>query len=172
MKTQLKVGWDIDGVLADFGKHFLSHLNLPNHPPTDFYDERFTKNLHRVANDVQFWINIPPIIKPSDITIPIHCYCTARSIPTEVTAYWLWKHNFPTSPIFSVGEGGDKVKILKALGITHFIDDAIHNFIALNEAGIKCFLMTRSHNTHISTNLRVDTIEEFQTKIKYELQTI
>ncbi len=42
--------------------------------------------------------------------------------------------------------GKSKVKVLQGR-VDIFVDDAYHNYKELNEAGIECLLMSRSHNT-------------------------
>jgi hypothetical protein len=57
-----KVYLDIDGVIADFGTHFLNYLQIDDKtPPTTWDDPRFVQNMHRVKEDVNFWMTIPPL---------------------------------------------------------------------------------------------------------------
>lgn len=165
---------DIDGVLADFSTAFLKYFNFPNQDEAlDWDDPRFRNNFAIIANDEDFWMSIPPLVTIEDIHFPFQGYCTHRPIPTRVVEAWLEKHGFPKKPVINVGDTSDddtlikrsKVEALKEAGCELFIDDGFHNFVELNNAGIPCYLMTRSHNKRFDVgNMRIDNINEV---IKY-----
>ncbi|MCA9750027.1 MAG: hypothetical protein KC414_13035, partial [Romboutsia sp.] len=142
----MKIGLDIDGVLADFGTHFLDYLNIEDKSPAkEWDDDRFVSNFHRIMDDENFWLTIPRLIEPYSLKFKPVIYVTARSIPSEITKKWLLNNGFPDVPLISVGYNENKIDSLKDT-IDVFIDDAVHNFEELNNAGIECLLMTRSHN--------------------------
>ena len=61
--AKVRIGLDIDGVIADFGTHFLNYLDIEDKTPARCWDdERFTKNFHKIVDDERFWLTIPPII--------------------------------------------------------------------------------------------------------------
>jgi hypothetical protein len=156
-----KVFLDIDGVLNFFGEYFLDYLGIEDKtPPEKWSDSRYVDNMHRIVNDVDFWLNIPAI-DYKEIKFEVSGYCTARPIPSSVTEEWLLRNGFPKAPVYTVGLNGSKLKVLKEQGCEIFLDDAAHNFKELNDGGIKTYLLTRSHNKNIKTNLRVDSIQEF-----------
>jgi 5'(3')-deoxyribonucleotidase len=164
MHKHIRIGLDIDNVLASFSSHFFKYLELPEHPATDWEDNRIRDNFHLITNDLGFWHSMPAQVHKSEITMPIHCYCTARPIESEKTALWLLTKGFPDAEVRTVGFGGTKVEHLK--DVDFFIDDAVHNFEELNAAGINCYLYTQSHNKDYLTDKRCDNLEEFFRIIK------
>lgn len=155
----MKLGFDIDGVLAEFSGHFLNKYTPTDlSGPLHWDDERFKINFPKTYNDKEFWLSIPRMIYPQDLPLRPHCYITARPIPNEWTMEWLWKNGFPYAPLYTVGHDGSKVEVFKQSGATHFVDDALHNYDELIAAGIPCFLLTRSHNESRDTPHRVDKL--------------
>lgn len=157
---------DIDGILADFEKYFLSYLKLPAHHPTDWNDYRFRDNFSKIANDNRFWIDIPRIFDPKEFDYPIKGYVTARPIGNEVTKKWLDLNGFPEGELVNVGTGVSKVDALKGK-CDVFVDDSIYNFMELQSMCITCFLMTRPHNQKYNVgHMRVSDIKEFLQRVK------
>lgn len=152
------IGLDIDGVVADFEKHFLEYLNLDTSPATSWDDPRFRSNFHLIENDIEFWMGIPPIENIPDMDVFV--YVTARPIPSDVSELWLKNNSLPFAPVITVGVGNSKLQSLKGK-VDIFIDDNIDTFEELNAAGIDCYLMTRNHNRHYKCNKRINSLNEF-----------
>ena len=162
-----RVYLDIDGVLADFEKHFLHYLGLPLNHPTDWNDYRFRENFKRIENDEKFWSGIPAIVSPESLDYPIAGYVTARPIHDSITNQWLAGKGFPSGDMINVGSQASKVKALSGK-CDVFVDDSIYNFTELNAAGINCYLMTRPHNAKYDVGFkRVYSISEFLNKVKH-----
>lgn len=162
----MNVAFDIDGVLADFGPYFLKFLNLPPHPPKDWEDPRFVQNFWKIANNPDFWRNIPPIIDGRSIIVNPVAYVTARPISSDVTAHWLYQHGFPYAPVVTVGYGQSKINALKAHDVEVFLDDAIHNYVDCWQNDITCYLASRSHNEQYDCHgYRVKDVNDFQSKL-------
>lgn len=156
-----RIGLDIDGIVADFGVHFLNYLNIEDKSfPTKWDDDRFINNFHKIENDVEFWMTIPKLIEPSELDFKPVIYVTARPIDNKVTECWLANNGFPQAPVITVGTGGSKVQHLKNT-VDLFVDDAVHNFVQLENNGVNCLLMDRSHNQNYEVgNKRIYNINE------------
>ena len=154
------VGLDIDDVLADTITYWCEHHKCDI--PVWWHDHNFRKeNFDKVHDNKDFWLNIPPKIKPSDLNFEPVLYCTSRSIPCEWTKEWLFKNGFPDVELISVGYGESKVESLKGK-CDIFIDDRYDNFVELERNGICCYLMTAEHNKRYDVGYRrIDNIKEF-----------
>jgi hypothetical protein len=154
------VGLDIDDVLADTINYWCEHHKCDI--PVWWHDHNFRKErFDALHNDKDFWLNIPPKIKPSDLNFEPVLYCTSRSIPHEWTHEWLIKNGFPDVELISVGYGESKVESLKGK-CDIFIDDRFDNFVELEKNGICCYLMTAEHNKRYNVGYRrIDDIKEF-----------
>jgi hypothetical protein len=160
-----KIGLDIDEVLCDWVGNWTEMIGGHSERPTSWWFdrdllERFEKMKKEDKLD-EFYLSLQPLIKPEDIPFEPHCYITSRPVDTAVTERWLAKHGFPARPVFTTGVEGDKVAIAKREGVEVFVDDAWHNFKALNEAGITCFLMDAPHNRRYKVGYkRIKSLKE------------
>lgn len=143
-----KIGLDIDEVLCDWVGDWTEYRNLET-PTSWYFDREIVEEFERMrAEDKldEFYLSLRPLIRPEDIPFEPYCYITSRPVDTKVTEEWLAKNGFPARPVYGVGLGESKVDVAKEQGIDVFVDDAFHNFKALNEAGILCYLMNAPHN--------------------------
>lgn len=147
--NMLKIGLDIDEVLADWVGHW-SKLHGQEVPETWNFDRNIGEKFDKLKDNKDFWLSIPVKTKPEDIHFEPHCYITSRSIPKEWTEEWLDKNGFPTMPVYSVGFGESKVDVAKASGIDIYVDDRFENFVELNNAGICTYLFDAPHNQRYS----------------------
>jgi guanylate kinase len=157
---------DIDGVVADFNAHFLNYLNFEDKTPAKRWeDERFKNNWHLIAEDEIFWTTMPFIEENKKLinTENIRGFCTARSCPSQVTKEWFKMNGLQDIPVITVGLNGRKSDYLNQVGCELFVDDAVHNFEDLNNNGIDCYLMTRSHNLYYKTDKRINNLEILKT---------
>lgn len=167
---KIRYGLDIDGVLAEFGDHFLKYFNLPTHKESEWDDKRFTDNFHRCHNDKYFWDTIPNLGNVDVVKVmePV-IYVTARPIPNEWSMEWLWANGYPHAPVVTVGVDNSKVNALRGK-VDIFVDDNYFNFADLNKNGILCLLKTRSHNEkYLVEDKRISNLSE---ALNYELKNI
>lgn len=157
-----KFGLDIDSVLSDFTPYFLSYLGLDTTDPVHWRDPRIESNFYKIREDKDFWINMPMLNGPETLVFEPTCYITARSIPLDWTKEWLDKNGYPRAEVYSIGRHDSKVTAAKNAKIEVFLDDKFENCVELNEAGIKSYLFTASHNLKYgNVPNRVDTIDQF-----------
>lgn len=170
-----RIGFDIDGVLADFATPFTKRMGLKGPGSSAWYmsykakDPKLWKSL---LKDKKFWMGLKPLIDPDSLTFEPAVYVTARSIPQEWTEEWLETNGFPCNEVVTIegngGVHGSKVQALKDREIDIYIDDHYKHFIELNKAGIKCFLQTTPYNKrHPVGSFRVNhpnEILQFQVK--------
>lgn len=141
----LKIGLDIDEVLADWVAHWTKHHGSET-PENWNFDRNIKDKFDKLKDDKDFWLSIPVKTNPNDIHFEPHCYITSRSIPKEWTEEWLDKNGFPTMPVYSVGFNESKIDVAKRSGIDIFVDDRFENFVELNNAGICTYLFDAPHN--------------------------
>lgn len=139
-----RIGLDIDEVLADWTKAWADRFgDTPERPNSWHFDPNIRARLDLVANDSDFWLNIPRRIEPSEIPFEPHVYITARPCPSEVTAQWLIQNGFPVAPVITAES---KVQAAIDSGVEIFIDDNVRHFCELNSNGICTFLYDAPHN--------------------------
>lgn len=142
---QPKIGLDIDEVLADWVSHWCNYHNQEI-PSNWHFDRDIKSKFEALKDDKEFWLSIPPKIKPEELHFEPKCYITSRSIPREWTEEWLDKNGFSSAKVYSVGIGESKLEVAQQSGIDVFIDDCYDNFLELNKNGICTYLLTAKHN--------------------------
>ena len=152
-----KIGLDIDEVLCNWLGAWREKFNITDVPTSWFFDreirDRFKELEHHGELD-EFYSNLQPLIKPSDIPFEPHFYITSRPCSHETSVKWLDKHGFPAKPVYSVGLGQSKLEVAKEAGVEIFVDDSYDNFIALNNGGICCFLYDQPHNQRYNVGFK------------------
>lgn len=135
----MRIGLDIDGVLADFNKGYLDRFKKwPNR------DWAITRNVeHILSKEREFWLNLDVIRYPD---FEPRLYCSARVNNKRWTKQFLKNNGFPNSPLYQIpGYKLSKAKTLKGK-VDVFIEDSLKNFIDLNLNGIPCLLMDSESN--------------------------
>lgn len=156
----LRIGLDIDEVLADWVKHWCEYHNLSI--PTNWnFDRDIKDKFEALKNNKEFWLGIPVKTSPLDIPFEPACYITSRSIPTEWTEEWLNVNGFPAVPVYTVGLNKSKIEAAKEAMLDLYIDDRYDNFVELNNAGICTFLFDAPHNARYNVGYkRIKSLKE------------
>jgi len=160
----LKIGLDVDGVIADWVGLWNKQFGTTNTPNSWYFDREVKKKIEEMKksgtlND--FYLNIEPLVKPEEIPFEPHCYITSRPIPKEITEQWLDKHQFPCKQVYNVGLDESKVNIAKEAGIEIFIDDNYHNFVELNNNGVFTYLYSRPWNIRYDVgHMRINSLKD------------
>ena len=146
--SNVKIGLDIDEVLCDWVGDWTEYRGI-DRPDSWYFDRGLMDEFEAMKKKGElkdFYLSLQPLITSSEIPFEPHCYITSRPVDTAVTEEWLAKHGFPARPVFTTAVGHSKVDIALEQGLDIFVDDAYHNFQALNQAGVCCYLMDAKHN--------------------------
>jgi len=152
------VGYDIDGVLANFIKAMMDKArelgyrdDIPDHwmqwdqyRPTD--SEAYQEAWASIEWNHTWWLTAIEPFDDAKIFTDVRAYITARSVPSQLSERWLFKHDFPRADVHSVGHGNPKAGIADKTDLDLFVDDKPSTVKALNLGGIPCLLMDRPHN--------------------------
>ncbi|WP_216726083.1 dATP/dGTP diphosphohydrolase domain-containing protein [Hymenobacter siberiensis] len=140
-----RIGLDIDEVLAGFLEAYCAKYALPIPSSWAFDHSLLTRFDEIMATEPEFWHCLKPRLNPADLPFEPVVYITARPLNTGVVE-WLVKHGFPAVPAVHAQGPEGKVAACREHKIDIFVDDHYDNFVALNRAGICCYLMDAPHN--------------------------
>lgn len=160
----MKIGLDIDEVLAGWVEAWMERYDIKEVPKSWKFDplimERF--NAMRECGELdEFYLNVKSLIDPAELSFEPHCYITSRPVDNEISVEWLRRNGFPSKNVFTVPLKSSKVDAAKEAGVEIFVDDAYHNFLELNENGIKTYLFTREHNRSFDVGeLRLNSLKD------------
>lgn len=175
----LKVGIDVDGVLADFNHSFVKLvaeqtgivLNLPPKTWTYHLDNGVTPEQDKalwqfIAESRNFWSRLTTL----DGTVPflldaylLATYADLYFITTRVgvsakrqTEDWLIHHGYVNPTVIVSSKKGD---IAKGLGLSVLIDDRPENLFAVKDAQPDCctILFRAPYNAWAESDPRIDT---------------
>lgn len=193
-KTKLKIGLDLDGVVADFSQRFVELADLLygfdlkaeeqtgwqyeyNGVPLDSrYVDAIWQHIEETPN---FWMTLDTLPDSQILTekaleynlifITARGLCKGMSLEDQA-ANWLRRNYYIPNPQVIVSR--DKGKLVNALGLNAFIDDRPENCIdiANNAPNCKVFIHAAPYNTQYVSSYagitRTKNLPEFFTQLE------
>lgn len=157
----LRIGCDLDGVIANFNKGYLKRFK--KWPKYDWCVDRNVN--HILIHERDFWLNLPVIRVPD---FKPRLFCSARVNNKKWTKKYLMNLGLD-SPLYQVpGYHISKVKTLRGR-VDVFIEDSLKNFIDLNLHGIPCLLMDTPENKSWGPIARIYNLNEQEIEDCYYL---
>jgi uncharacterized HAD superfamily protein len=188
MRSQrLKIGIDLDGVVASFESRFapilsrLSHISFPlsdpNFPPVWDWPEYYgcgpaeiNAAWENVIRDPGFWVNLVPTENAAaDLERLYNLHCADHAIYFITTRVgiackqqsekWLANQGFPRATVIVSKRKGD---IAAGIELDLFIDDKWENLddVVINSPATKCYLLNKPYNQMYNVRRRVNTVGE------------
>ena len=176
----MKIGIDVDGVLADTLHSILTQLN----PTWDIAkgwkgglsDKDYDAVWEKAKTIQNFWAHLQTEVNVDNQTCALlkHVLClhdvwfitnrfeTKGTSPMKQTKYWLHSYIGVESPNVIVAK--DKGPVATILGLDYFIDDNLQNCIDVQTARptAKVFLCSMPHNADMETSTpRMKDLKEF-----------
>jgi len=181
----VRVGLDIDGVLAGFASAFVRRANEEgadffNHytewrtwEAKEVFPDTFGDIWESIADDYDFWLDEIMPLEKAHVNFPVAAYVTSRRVPSEVSAAWLDRHGFPEAPVHTVGIGESKKETLQREEIDVFVDDKVSTVVELREADIMAYLKDSPANQQAPANIpRINYLSELPGRLRPSLQVM
>ena len=136
-KHPLRIGLDIDDVLADFWNGYCRYFNTDDNPEM-LEDSIITRNVERVLKkDRNFWVNLEVVDFPNFVP---ELYCTKRVNNKAWTKEFLYVNGFPDRPVYQIhSQGKNKADLIKGK-VDIFVDDSLRNVMQCNNSGVPTLL--------------------------------
>jgi hypothetical protein len=164
--NHLRVALDLDDTIFDFERSYRIRF-----PDDEFCSYQITKNVQKLANDKDFWENLPLLERPNFIP---HLYATKRINNKLYTKNCLLKHGLPIRPIYQIySQLRNKADIIKGR-CDVLIDDSIFNVNQAIRAGLPALLIDRPNNQNGDPLFRIYSldIDEIIWAYNLELSTL
>ena len=188
----MRVGFDLDGVLYDFGDSVVRYLESIGRSYThkdeadephswDFYEHwgmdrnEFTQHCHDGADAGFIFCGgtrpgaVEAVWKVKDmgheiIVITDRQFGTTPSVSHKNTINWWNDNGFP--PYDELHFSADKTSAPTDI----FVEDKLENYVALHQAGTMCWLITRPWNMHDPDRVmwRLDDISQYPDVVEVE----
>lgn len=189
---QLRLGFDMDGVLVNFSKRFSDIANKLTGKQVDYHKqstwdfEEFTADEVDKAWEVihttpDFWMHLDPIEPPvflSDLEdkhilyfITSRVYVPGHSIEYQ-SASWVLNYKrvvYPT--VLVVPHWSQKAELIHALKLDAFIDDKPDTVNHLRSTGFNCYIYNQPYNQAVDAP-RVSKILDYVTDVEAKLGRI
>ncbi|WP_028579627.1 5' nucleotidase, NT5C type [Desulfogranum japonicum] len=178
------IGFDFDGVIADIGEAFIrlaceeyDHCGIALEQITSFHVEQCLDMPEEIVETIFLKILkdslatglIPmpgavPVLEEMSQTAPV-TIITARPIGDPVAR---WMQNYFSEEthqqirLVAMGDHDDKVRHIKELSLTCFIDDRVETCLQLREAGITSYLFAQPWNRSCTSLPRMKSWEDIR----------
>ena len=159
---KLKVGFDLDDTIFGFSEGYVKRFKkFPK------YDWAITRNVTNILiHERDFWVNLPVIRRPN---FEPKLYCSSRVNRKAWTKKAIEINDLPNSPLYQVpGYHIPKSKYIKGR-VDVFIEDSIHQWKALNLAGIPCLLIDNERNQEYGPLLKIYSLNYDEIEDTYYL---
>lgn len=165
MSSNIRIGLDIDDVLADFWESYCKYFDT-EHNPEMLEDKKITKNVYKILRyDRNFWLNLN--MKQFPDFIPT-LFCTKRINSKAWTKKWLSEYGY-NSPVYQIYlQSSNKARLIKGR-VDVFVDDSIFNMVSMNLSGVPCLLMDTPNNQQWGPVGRIYSIDKDSIIDAYEL---
>jgi 5'(3')-deoxyribonucleotidase len=189
----LRIGFDIDGVLANFSGRFCEIANKISGKSVDWRGqatwefEEFTAQEVDQTWDVihttqDFWLKLDPL-EPSAILRDVEEQHTPFFITSRVpvagqsierqTQKWLNWHKFLGCPtVLVVPHWSQKKALIKDLKLDSFIDDKPDTVEQLYAADVNCYIYDQPYNKQVACAPRVKSILDYIKNVEDRLGRI
>ncbi len=163
----MKVGLDIDGTLTKTFELFIKELrelgfllsDTPEHKgtsysdytlgciPSEYYRRWYAENFLRLRRLYAIQPGVQDALQNSPHTfVAVTNRCTINgSCPSTLS--WIQEHSLPISQVFFTQ---NKVAVCKQQCIDIFVEDTVHNALALAKEGIPVLLINAYYNQNVS----------------------
>lgn len=157
----MRIGLDIDDVLADFMGAYKKYFNTEKYPNM-LKDNVITKNVQQVLKkDKNFWLGLPVINVPD---FQPTLYCTKRVNSKSWTKLWLELNGFPKAPIYQMYfQHGNKADMIKGL-VDVFIDDSLSNVVKCNKSGVPALLFHTTRTEEVKDCVKIYSLRQEEIK--------
>ncbi len=151
-----KITLDLDEVVVNWVEEWCELYKIE--VPSSWYFQWDIVELFKKMNESgelpKFYMGLSPKFDPKELKFEPIAYISHRPVAKQISEDWLVKHGFPLKPVHHVENRADKVKIAKDLGADIHVDDSYETFLAMNAAGICCYLMDAKHNQKYDVGYR------------------
>lgn len=189
----LRIGFDIDGVLADFSGRFVEIANTmfgtsykaseqPNWDYEQFSKEQVDKVWEVIRTTNNFWENLYSIepdktlgaveVSHTPIFITSRVPVAGDSIESQ-TQTWLLERKFVTFPtVLVVPHYSKKLPLMQALELDSYIDDKPETVEQLQAVGLNCYIFDQPYNQKVTCAPRVKSIADYISDVEAKLGRI
>lgn len=166
MRKEIRIGLDIDEVLADFMGAYIKHFNA-NINPKMLDQEIITKNVHNLRNNKDFWENLD--LLHNGLNFDPTLYCTKRVNSKTYTKNWLKKNGLPNVPVYQMyNYQGNKATMIKGR-VDVFIDDSPSNVYKCLGSGVPALILDTPYNQCDDPAFRIYSLDKEEILEAYHL---